>query len=67
MDIEVGNTAHLGTPVPFGLPVFRKFVHAATNVSDRPVSLAFRSRGRLLPGDTLRTLRTHKNKVSEHS
>ena len=48
----MGNTAHVGTPGPFGLPVFTKFVHAATNVSDRPVSLAFRSRGRLLAGES---------------
>jgi hypothetical protein len=35
----VVNTGHVGTPVPFGLPVFAKFVQAATNWSDRPISL----------------------------
>ena len=27
----VANTGHTGAPGPFGLPVFAKFVHAATN------------------------------------
>ena len=38
----VVNTGHTGTPVPFGLPVFAKFVHAATNWSDRTLSVAIR-------------------------
>ena len=41
----LANWGHGDFPVPFGLPVFARFVQAATSWSDRRVSLAFSSRG----------------------